>query len=104
MARRFGKLVRDRIPDHIRAQGGNPVVRVLPQEEYVDQLHEKLKEEVAEYLEAQSLEELCDILEVLEAIAQERGFLKEQILAVKAEKAKKNGVFRCRLFLEGVEK
>src|SRR5699024_12138031 len=46
---REGKLVRDNIPDIIRADGKTPVTRILDQEEYLNELDRKLQEEVAEY-------------------------------------------------------
>ena len=63
-----GKLVRDNIPDIIRADGKTPVTRILNQEEYLNELDRKLQEEVAEYQADKSMEELADILEVLSAI------------------------------------
>ena len=35
----YNKLVRDRIPDMIRAQGENPNIRILDQEEYLQKMH-----------------------------------------------------------------
>ena len=47
----YNKLVRDNVPDIIREQGGTPVIRTLGDEEYVQCLENKLREEVGEFLE-----------------------------------------------------
>lgn len=63
------KLVRDNIPEIIRSKGGNPQVRVLHDDkEYMLALREKLQEEVAEFKEDPSIEELVDVMEVVQAI------------------------------------
>ena len=61
----YGKLVRDKIPQVIRAQGETPHIRVLEGPEFHDALERKLQEEAAEYLESRELTELADILEVV---------------------------------------
>lgn len=48
----FQKLVRDNIPAIIEKNGETCVTRKLSDKEYEDALAEKLKEEVAELLEA----------------------------------------------------
>ena len=64
----YHKLVRDKIPEMIREQGETPVFRILEQEEYLKELDRKLHEEIREYQEDKSLEELADVLEVMLAI------------------------------------
>ena len=98
----YNKLVRDYIPDVIREQGETPVVRALEDGEFLRCLGEKLREETEEFLSAQNLEELGDILEVLEAIAHLQGWTDGQIRHTKEEKAQRNGAFRERVFLEKV--
>ena len=56
----YNKLVRDNVPDIIREQGGTPVIRTLGDEEYVQCLENKLREEVGEFLEERTLDELGD--------------------------------------------
>ena len=48
----YNKLVRDRIPEIIAAQGEKPIFRVVDDREYTIGLEKKLEEEVAEYLES----------------------------------------------------
>ena len=96
------KLVRDRIPEIIEAKGQAPVYRVLPQEEYLAALDQKLQEEMAEYLEDGSIEELCDILEVVYAIAAARGIAPDVLARIREQKNAKNGGFERRYYLEKV--
>ena len=70
-----GKLVRDKIPQIIQANGLTPIIEVLSDEDYLIELDKKLNEEVAEYQESKSIEELADILEVILAICTARGYL-----------------------------
>lgn len=97
------KLVRDNIPAIIRHQGGTPVTRTLDSQEYARCLEEKLREEVEEFLAEPSLQELSDVLEVLEAMARLQGWPSEAVRqANKADKARRSGAFRHRVFLEKV--
>ena len=97
------KLVRDRIPEIIAASGKTCVCRVLSEEEYLERLDEKLNEELAEYRESKSLEELADLMEVILAVAVARGHTPEQLEAVRARKAQERGGFRDRVFLVEVQ-
>jgi predicted house-cleaning noncanonical NTP pyrophosphatase (MazG superfamily) len=71
--RRFGKLVRDRIPVQIRRRGERAYVLTLPDDELVDVLKGKLVEEALEVMWANSAEmlqeEMADVFEVLRALS-----------------------------------
>lgn len=95
------KLVRDRIPELIRASGEEPVTRVLDDREYVEQLEKKLDEEVAEYHADKNLEELADILEVVLALAKSQGHTVEELMTVYQNKHDARGGFEQKIFLEG---
>lgn len=95
----FNKLVRDRIPDMIRASGEIPNVRPLSDSEYLLSLDEKLDEEVGEYHRDGGVEELGDIMEVLFALAETMDFSRQDLVAVCDEKRKKRGGFSQRQFL-----
>ena len=104
MERVYEKLVRDNIPRIIEAQGEVPVIRTLDDEEYLHQLDVKLREEMEEYLEDGSMEEMADLIEVARAIVAARGFAWEEVEEIRKAKAAKNGVFEKRIYLIGVEK
>ena len=103
MKKEYMKLIRDRIPEIIEANGQTAHIRVLSEEECVAALEKKLIEEVGEYLEGKELSELADILEVVQALAENVGVSFDELLAMKAEKQRTNGAFHKRLFLECVE-
>lgn len=96
-----GKLVRDRIPEIIEKDGKTPIIRPLSDKEYLEELDKKLNEEIAEYQEDKSIEEMADVLEVLLAICEARGYSVEELDAVREEKKEKRGVFKNRIFWEG---
>jgi predicted house-cleaning noncanonical NTP pyrophosphatase (MazG superfamily) len=62
------KLVRDKIPEIIREQGGNPEVRVASKDELDVLLREKIVEEAQEFLFSGDTEELVDIQEAIDAL------------------------------------
>lgn len=92
-----GKLVRDRIPQIIEESGGTPVTRILSEAERLPALLDKLDEEAAELRaavsDAERLEELADVLEVLRAIATEIGQSWRDVEAVSATKRQERGAF-----------
>ena len=99
MATVFNKLVRDKIPDIIKAKGETPVTRILDTAEYLRCLETKLDEEVAEYLESKDLEELADILEVLYALAEAAGHSKEDLHTAQKAKKESRGSFEKKILL-----
>src|SRR3989338_608412 len=101
--KKYKKLVRDKIPDIIESRGKKTVVRVLDDKEYLEQLMEKLGEEVDEFDQDRSVEEMADILEVLMALAETLGIKQSELKAVRDKKATERGKFKKRLFLEKVE-
>ncbi len=97
----FNKLVRDRIPEIIRADGKNPVTHIITEDqEYLEKLYEKDIEESEELRQNPSLEELVDKLEVLLAIGKVLGFSPEDIEQARLKKADERGAFNKRIFLE----
>ena len=61
MERIYNKLVRDKITNIIKEKGETPVVRVLDEVEYKNELEKKLYEEYKETIEAIG-DEMCLIL------------------------------------------
>lgn len=95
----YNKLVRDRIPEIIEAQGEKPNIRTLDEAEYLSALEEKLNEEVCEYHRDKNCEELADILEVAFALAAVHGCSREELLALCSRKREARGGFEKRIFL-----
>lgn len=93
------KLVRDRIPEIVRANGREPVTEIADAERYEELLREKLTEEVAEFLESGEVEELADVMEVLHALAQAAGVSPAELERIRAEKAAERGGFATRIVL-----
>ena len=103
MAKTYNKLVRDRIPEIIEATGGKCNVKILSDEEYIKMVDAKLDEELAEYHADQNIEELADLLELVYAATLARGHTLEELEHVRAEKAKKRGAFKGKIFLVEVK-
>jgi predicted house-cleaning noncanonical NTP pyrophosphatase (MazG superfamily) len=100
----YDKLVRDAIPDIIRAAGETPVIRTIADDaEYLAALLVKLFEEAAELAEKPSLEELADAHEVVRSIGKVLGYTPEQIETARLEKKAERGGFDKRIFLTRVE-
>ena len=98
----YHKLVRDRIPEIIEADGKTCVCETLSDEDYISLLDRKLNEELAEYQESKSLEELADLLEVIRAVVKARGWTVEELEQVRADKAVKRGGFERKILLKEV--
>ena len=102
MEKVYEKLVRDRIPEMIANSGGSCSTRILSQEEYLEMLDKKLNEELAEYQESKSLEELADLLEVMQAVVKARGADFQQVEEIRLRKRQERGGFESRILLERV--
>jgi predicted house-cleaning noncanonical NTP pyrophosphatase (MazG superfamily) len=100
----MGKLVRDKIPEIIQASGATPLTRILETEEYLSCLEAKLDEEVQEFHESKSPEELADILEVVYALAEAHGCSREQLQQFFDTKHTARGGFKKRIYWMGNEK
>ncbi|GGG02091.1 nucleoside triphosphate pyrophosphohydrolase [Paenibacillus abyssi] len=103
----YNKLVRDLIPQVIKANGKECRTRILDEEEYKKELVIKLKEESEEYFSAEgpkeSLEELADMLEIIRALATVHGATWEQLEALREQKAEARGGFQNRVYLIDVD-
>ena len=95
----YNKLVRDRIPEIIRESGKDSTTSVLEAADYIAMLDAKLNEELLEYQESKSMEELADLLEVIRAVAAARGSSIEEVERIRGEKAAKRGGFEKRILL-----
>lgn len=98
----YNKLVRDKIPEIIEKDGKKAEVIVLSDEGYRKALKKKLVEEVEEYLANDSIQEILDILEVIDAVLKLENVNWEYIFKLKEKKKEENGTFDKRLFLTHV--
>ncbi len=89
----YDKLVRDKIPEIIRQAGKQPITDILSQDDIAAALDRKLQEEVQEYLESGSVEEMADILEVLHGIAFHKGITWNEVESVRDRKRDERGGF-----------
>lgn len=99
-AMKYHKLVRDNIPDIIKANGGKATVHTATKREYQQKLGAKLREEVEEFLQQPNEEELADIREVLDALIELHQLDEQRTRALQAEKAAARGRFAKRLILD----
>lgn len=65
----------------------------MTEDAYLQKLDEKLSEELAEYQESKSLEELADLLEVMAAVVKARGCTWEELERIRTRKREKRGGF-----------
>jgi predicted house-cleaning noncanonical NTP pyrophosphatase (MazG superfamily) len=100
MKKVFNKLVRDKIPEIIEANGESAEIEILDDQRFLQQLHEKLFEEANEFVEEDSVEDLADLMEVIYAIARLRGIDLEEVEKIRKEKAQKRGAFEKKIFLK----
>ena len=97
----YNKLVRDRIPGAIEETGKTFSYRTATQTEYKNVLLDKLLEEVIEFREDPTPEEMGDILEVIDALKIE--YKLAGASANQIAKRVKRGAFDKKIILEWVE-
>ena len=99
---KYDKLVRDKIPEIIKNANQIPIVHTASDEEYANKLKEKLKEEINEFLESNTEEELADVLEVIYSICDLKGINRDEIEEIRKKKAEERGGFEERIVLDEV--
>lgn len=97
---KYHKLVRDKIPEHIRSKGEMVVSHVADDAEYWQKLKEKLLEEVQEFVKDESAGEIADLLEVIDAVVEYKHFDLKVIEEIKQKKAEERGRFKDRIILD----
>jgi predicted house-cleaning noncanonical NTP pyrophosphatase (MazG superfamily) len=100
----YNKLVRDKIPEIIEKSGNKPIIYIADDKEYLKRLYDKLIEEIEEFKENPSPEELADILEVCDAIREYFGIDAKKVEEIKNKKRKERGGFSNRIILKEVIK
>ena len=89
-------------PEIIESNGKTCTVETLTDEKYIAMLDAKLTEELEEYQENKSLEELADLLEVLGAVVKARGYTWEELTKVRKKKLEERGGFEKKILLKEV--
>ncbi len=100
---KYNKLFRDKLPEIIKEKGEIPITHIAEDKEYWIKLKEKLSEEVQEFLEESTEEELADILDVVDAICDFKKINKEDLENLKKEKFEKCGGFNEKIILDEVK-
>ena len=101
---KYNKLVRDKIPENIDSQKGRKSkYRILNDDEYLNELNKKVLEEANEFIEENSIEELGDLMEVLNAIMKLKGYKIEDVYKAMKIKSDKKGSFDNKIYLEYVD-
>ena len=100
--KRWNKLVRDRIPAIIAADGDVAKTKTLNNEEFIDALKEKLLEEIVELMAAEGDEianEAADVIEVVMAFCTANGIRPQDVDRARKTKLAQRGGFEERVFL-----
>lgn len=99
----YDKLVRDRIPEIIAEQGKACEFYVADEAELGHRLIEKMREEISEFEEEPSVEELADVYEVFLGIIQQWNFRLSDIVFLANRKASSRGKFQKGIILKSVQ-
>ncbi len=102
----LNKLVRDKILGEMQAMGQQVTFKKLNDAEYLRELSRKLVEEASEFKPddpEDTLKELADVLEVVEALAAEFGADFDQLRAVQASRKVKRGGFKDRTYISRLD-
>ena len=97
---RYDKLVRDKIPEIINKRGEKCKVHIAGDKEYWEKLKEKLFEEIKEFNEEETMGEMADILEIIDAMCRHKKFNLKKLETVKKQKARERGGFKKKIILE----
>ena len=104
---RVEKLIRDKLPDIMRASGLRVFDRVLDDVEFLAALKTKLGEEAAEAVAAASAEELlgelADVMEVVLALTESEGFTMADLEEARLAKRGERGGFEGRVYNAAIE-
>lgn len=96
------KLVRDKLPEIIETSGNQCAFRIMKEEEFKRELRKKLAEEASELSNTpreKLPKELADVLELLKSIAEYHGIDFKLVEEKQAERRKKRGGFKKRIYL-----
>jgi predicted house-cleaning noncanonical NTP pyrophosphatase (MazG superfamily) len=98
----YDKLVRDKIPQILKEKKKDFVAYRAPDGDYFPYLKRKLREEVDEFLESPSVEELADVYEVLSALLKKMDITMADVRTARVAKRDDRGAFDDRWILAEV--
>lgn len=102
----YKKLIRDKIPEIIKASGAYPEIKVLNKADFRKELKKKIVEEAIELENSENkkelMNELADMIELLDEIILENRIDKSKLSKIKKQKKLLRGGFKNKIFLEGV--
>ena len=78
----------------IERSGKQAVIKKVSGKEYLDLLNAKLGEELQEYLESQSIEELADLVEVVYAILDDKNISLEEFELIRSKRFRREALSR----------
>ncbi len=99
----YNKLVRDKIPEIIEADGKTPIIKSIDGLKLKQALVKKLTEEGEEYLESLETEEIADLLEILHGLMEAQGVSYEEVEGIRLGKKEERGGFSQGLILREVQ-
>lgn len=99
----YNKLVRDKIPEIIEADGKTVITMSIEGLKLKQALVKKLSEEGEEYLEGLETEEIADLLEVLHGLMEAQGVSYEEVERIRLDKKEQRGGFSEGLILREVQ-
>ena len=99
----YHKLVRDKILKILKLKGVGHKYHIADDKEYNEKLYEKLQEEILEFKENPSAEEMADVMEVLNALGRFHNISQRKIGLKMYEKVHERGGFYSRIILESAE-
>lgn len=82
----YNKLIRDNNVKIMQDKGCRVTYEILDDKRYGEELDKKLKEEVEEYLDDYSIEEMADVMKVIYAILKYRGVSMEEVEKIRKQK------------------
>jgi len=104
---KYDKLVRDKIIEKYQKEGSIFHIKKLNDQEFSNELKNKLLEETNEVVEAKTnqelIQELADVLEVVNSICLANNFTYEDVLNAKNIKYEERGGFEGRNFVISAE-
>ena len=99
----YNKLVRDRIPEILDAEGKEYSIVKCEEEDILSYAKKKLLEEAMEFVENPCAEEAADIIEILKFMCSRIGIYEIQIEAAAISKYARKGGFQENYILEWVK-